>query len=627
MKASGQSFTTSQAAIEKAGLSLEKFGYTSVDSAQALTVLERGTGNITEAIKLQGLAADLARAKNIGLSDAANVVAKVFGGQETALRRAVPGLEKHAHGLDLIAEAQQRLAGQAAASTTVAERFSATLHDTEIIVGNALLPAINKLLTSLGNWLNKMNESGKLQRDVNSAVKTGTALFQALVPWVNAAKTAFKDLGDVVGGTKNELELLIGAFAAFKGAKVATSIASAISGVRQIGTTAEASTGEVAGLRGALVGLAGPAAIVAGVLVAGKELGDLYNGSGLNKWANQVMGNTEPLDVAKLRTQAAQGGIMGSIARKVLAQMGLPVGTGTGPVGPVGTPFHPGAGLTGPVGITGGANGPAAARRQNYTPEEKLLIALSRSPNNIGLLRQQAAYDQHQVAFLNRLQASGKGPGPAAIASEIEGFNSDRSSRLSTIAGIQSASASKTAAAAAKAKAALAAMNSSVASILGHAGPLGLSPAALRKAFNQEQEKLYGSYSTPHALQLALVREQALGTSQEATLKAARAAARKALRSGKLMWQAQIDAYNEIISVNDQLKNSATAVKDTYRQQRARAVSLAHAQGAGYQFAYADAGPRVHIENFYSTAANPRALEDQLLRRAKARSHVRRGAR
>jgi hypothetical protein len=98
LKASGETFKANKVAIDRAGLSLEKFGFTTEDSAHALTVLERGTGKISQALRLQGVVADLARAKNIGLSDAALIVAKVFGGQETALRRAVPGLEKNAHG-------------------------------------------------------------------------------------------------------------------------------------------------------------------------------------------------------------------------------------------------------------------------------------------------------------------------------------------------------------------------------------------------------------------------------------------------------------------------------------------------------------------------------------------------
>src|SRR4029077_12478812 len=136
---------------------------------QSLTVLERGNGNINKAISLQGLTADVARAKNLDLAKAATVVAKVFGGQETALRRAVPGLQKNAHGWDLIRQAQQKLAGQAAANTTASERFAATLHDTQEIVGTPLLPTLNKYLTSLGKWLDSMNRSGKLQEDVTKA--------------------------------------------------------------------------------------------------------------------------------------------------------------------------------------------------------------------------------------------------------------------------------------------------------------------------------------------------------------------------------------------------------------------------------------------------------------------------
>ena len=544
MKASGQSFQASKGAIDKAGLSLERFGFTSEDSAKALTVLERGTGSITRSIELQGVAANLARAKNIGLSDAATVLAKVFGGQETALRRAVPGLEKHAHGLDLIREAQQKLAGQAAAGTTVAERFSATLHDTEVIVGNALLPTLDKLLTSLGNWLTKMNESGRLQRDMNTAVKDGTQLFEALVPWVDAAKSAFKDLSDAVGGTKNALELLIGVLAAWKLTSLISNVGLLSTGVRNVGTNAETSSGKVTGLRGNLSKLSAMQIVVPVILAEAVIHSNAYKST-----IGWVTSRTGDLGKLLLGNVGDVAGVEARAVGNVLSYLGLTGGSKPGGLqGPVGTRFRPGAGTLGPIGVPGGANGPAAARRQNYTPEEKLLIALSRSPNNIGLLRQQAAYDQHQVAFLNRLQASGKGPGPAAIASEIEGFNSDRSSRLSTIAGIQSAAASQSAAARKKAadaakKAAAEAKQDAVearkmiARLIGrqHESPEQYVARAEKPgAYERLGPLMAAGYNVPHALQLALVREQALGKSQTQTLKAARAAAWKALRSGKL---------------------------------------------------------------------------------------------
>jgi hypothetical protein len=167
MKASGESFITNRQRIDQTAESYAKFGFQNDEVIASLTVLERGTGKINEAIRLQGLAADIARARNIELAQAATVVAKVFGGQETALRRAVPGLRKNAHGLDLIRLAQARLAGQAAAGATVSERFAATLHDTEEILGKALLPILNKYLGRLSDYLDQLNRSGKLAQDVN----------------------------------------------------------------------------------------------------------------------------------------------------------------------------------------------------------------------------------------------------------------------------------------------------------------------------------------------------------------------------------------------------------------------------------------------------------------------------
>ena len=153
MKASGESFAANKEHIDKVALSYGKFGFQNDAVVESLTVLERATGSINKSIALQGLTADIARAKNISSAAAAGVVGKVFGGQETALRRAVPGLAKHAHGMDLIRLAQAKMAGQAAAGTTATERFGATLHDTEEIIGTALLPTLNKTIEALGKWL------------------------------------------------------------------------------------------------------------------------------------------------------------------------------------------------------------------------------------------------------------------------------------------------------------------------------------------------------------------------------------------------------------------------------------------------------------------------------------------
>lgn len=233
MKAAGQSFAANRDQVEKAALSYERFGFQNDEVIQSLTVLERGTGNINAATRLQGLTADIARAKNIDLAAAAGTIAKVFGGQETALRRAVPGLAKNAHGWDLIRLAQAKMAGQAAANTTVSERFAATLHDTQEIVGTALLPILNKYLGSLSNWLEKMNRSGQLQKQVASTARVLAAAVNAVKAVVDPLVVAFQALASAVGGNKRAFEVLLGVWASYKSLKIAGGILETMTALRR----------------------------------------------------------------------------------------------------------------------------------------------------------------------------------------------------------------------------------------------------------------------------------------------------------------------------------------------------------------------------------------------------------
>jgi hypothetical protein len=125
-------------------------------------------------------------------------------------------------------------------------------------------------------------------------------------------------------------------------------------------------------------------------------------------------------------------------------------------------------------------------------------------------------------------------------------------------------------------------------------------------------------------LQLAYSRADALGLGLRPILLKMREAAYRALHSGRLAVEAQTQAWDAIKSINDQLKQGADKAARSMRRQ---AVRTGRAYGAEYQFAYAAPGPRIHIEHFYSSASSPRALENELARRARARAHVRRGAR
>src|SRR4029077_11983847 len=141
--------------------------------------------------------------------------------------------------------AQAKLAGQAAANTTAAERFAATLHDTEEIVGTALLPTLNRYLNSLGSWLQRMNESGRLQQDVAKTTKFLADAIAVLRTALGPVIMAWQSLTKIVGCTKNAVYAPAAAFAAFKFVGLTNSIIALSKSVGLVGSAAEGSAVQV----------------------------------------------------------------------------------------------------------------------------------------------------------------------------------------------------------------------------------------------------------------------------------------------------------------------------------------------------------------------------------------------
>jgi hypothetical protein len=458
MKAAGESFAANRKQVEAASLSLEKYGFTTEDSEKALTVLERGTGRISRAMQLQGVAANLARARNMDLSAAAAVLAKVFGNQETALRRAVPGLDKERHGMELIYQAAQKLSGQARANTTEFDRFHATLHNTEVIIGTALLPTIDRLLTRFTSWLDKLNRSGRLQRDVESAVKTLTGAFNALMDIVRPLARVFKALGDAVGGTRNEVKLLAAAFLAFKGARL-------VEGLAGIGTAAKNSKTEVSLLRAALTRLGTMGAI--GVTIAisyvvskeGQRFAKWLGGQGIPGVGTKNI-PAGGLPVAA-RAAVAQGMSQDEFVKRV-ALGGVSSGDATKAYNaavramtytvtrPAGRGVIGGAAGPGRVSVPGGVSG---IGNQPLTAAQQLAVGLAAHPDDIALLRQQAGRDRAAIAFAGKLRAQNR-ISNAKYVQEVTNYQNDLTQTLDHINQINQAAADKARAAADKEKAA-----------------------------------------------------------------------------------------------------------------------------------------------------------------------------
>jgi DNA-binding FrmR family transcriptional regulator len=235
----GKSFKDERGHIEEATLALSHVsGFTIDQLEQSLTLLVRGTGRLDRALAINATAADVARGRHISLQQAAIALSKAYDGQSTALRRLGIQVPKHISGMDAINFVQAKFAGQAAAGATAQDRFSASLHNTEVIAGQALLPTINKLLTSLTNWLDKMNRTGKTQHALADAVKVATDAFDVL-------RGVLDRLNALTGSTRRSIELLLGTFAAFKALEVLAGLAKTARAIGLIGTSAKTAKTEV----------------------------------------------------------------------------------------------------------------------------------------------------------------------------------------------------------------------------------------------------------------------------------------------------------------------------------------------------------------------------------------------
>ncbi len=246
LKNNGQDLADYQAAIDKTNLHLSALsGFTKDELDVSLTTILRSTNDVSKALRDNATAADLARARHIGLAQAAFVIAKVEAGNTTLLRRQGFQIAKNATAEQALAVVRARIAGQAKAGSTEQERFGAVLHDTEVIIGTGILPTLNKYLVSGAAWLTQMNESGKLQKDVNTIVGDTTAVIKDVT-------AAIREASDAVGGFKNLIELLIGL-------KIASVVGGWAASLTRFRVASVAAGGSATGL-GASLGNAGLAA-------------------------------------------------------------------------------------------------------------------------------------------------------------------------------------------------------------------------------------------------------------------------------------------------------------------------------------------------------------------------------
>jgi hypothetical protein len=259
------------------------------------------TKDLSEAFRLNGLAADYARASGRSLEQSMTLVLRASLGQTASLKRLgieaekvttntdkfraagvkvtfaqrqeAKALDAKATKLKIIAALEAKLAGQSGEFAKTAqgrqERFNKVLEDTQEIIGLALLPTFTDLLTRFSEWLDKMNKSGDLQRKMNELLRDGGTAAHILAEGLKAINAVVGPLVRNVGGLQNAIELAIGVklILSLRKTMIHFGLMGAASGAARTKIVAD-SAAEVVALNGVATA-AGRAATATGAIGAG----------------------------------------------------------------------------------------------------------------------------------------------------------------------------------------------------------------------------------------------------------------------------------------------------------------------------------------------------------------------
>lgn len=597
-KASGIALQPYQKQIDETTNRLSALaGFENDELKAGFTTVFRTTGDVSKSLRDLATVADLARAKHLALSQAALIVAKTEAGNTTLLRRQGFQIAQNATAEEALATLRRAVAGQARAGTTAQERFGAVLHETEQIIGKALLPTLTKYLERSTRWLQQMNESGKLQRDVAAATETLADAFGAARAVLGPLVEAFRNIGEAVGGTKNEFKILIGLWGAFKAQALIASLAGVASAFRGVAAAEGAAAAGMAGIgaglgAGAVIGKAiGGFGLGAGggLVAAGRNplltllaqyafsaasaigTGDVKKiGGPLGVTLSRVPGGREALidyiDPVDGKHRIIRAPSSGSIAKAIEADIqkrhhiGKAAPLGGAPRRGIDTPIRNFGGTPSP-GVTKLPKGISLAGRFNIL---ELRLAQAQVAGNIAnqrsILLSEAKILKAEAAQAKTLKARTQFTQQlASLEDQIRGFNQ------------KTTDATKKASDASKKRA-----------------------EAARKAAAQARANL-ASFDVSLKLQVAQARLEALGKDPKPILQKIKQAAQAALKSGRLGLQGQLDAWNTIKSVNDQLQTAATKAVGEFRRsnfaQLIAGISLSGAEKKALEARLSQVGP------------------------------------
>lgn len=211
LAAGGHSWDDYGARIEAATSKLKvQSAFDDEELYQSLQLLVRGTGNVGRALELNGLAADVARGRNMGLVQAATLLVRVQAGQTGSLRRLGIQVDKGITGTKALEQVQRQYAGAAQTYANSAagaqDLLTIAIQDTEKAVGRGLLPAIQDLDRAIVPWLANTDNQKKIQEDVNQAADDGAKIVRGLAGAVHTLSPEIKLVVSALGGLEHAVE-------------------------------------------------------------------------------------------------------------------------------------------------------------------------------------------------------------------------------------------------------------------------------------------------------------------------------------------------------------------------------------------------------------------------------------
>lgn len=189
LKAMGPIALANKDAILRAADAAVRLGYDDEAAAESITRFYQATGDLTKATKLNNIAMDLAAAKNLDLSTAANLVNQVLSGNGRVLKQYQINLKDSATPLEALGELQAKVAGQAAAAANTIQGKMRVLGET-----------FSNLKDKIGKALYELGVGGLLDKAVLLMEKLGSIDFPGIFKkWKDSIMNFSSSFAETVG--------------------------------------------------------------------------------------------------------------------------------------------------------------------------------------------------------------------------------------------------------------------------------------------------------------------------------------------------------------------------------------------------------------------------------------------